>query len=61
MTITAELVGGVHGPVELQEDGLIIFRVANTTQKVKFTASKTGYDDVVKTYDLTDLTLQADL
>lgn len=57
VTITAELIGGVHGPVTLDPDGLIIFRIANTTQKVKVTASKAGYAPYTKTYSLTGLTL----
>lgn len=56
-TITVELVGGVHGPVNLDADGIIIFRVTSNTQSVKITASKTGWDPVVKTYSLTDVTL----
>lgn len=58
VTITCELVGGVHGEKTLDPDGLAIFRITNKdTQKVKFTAKKTGYDDVVKTYNLSGLTL----
>lgn len=57
VTITCELVGGVHGEKTLDPDGLAIFRVTNTSQQVKFTAKKTGYDDVVKTYSLSGLTL----
>lgn len=56
-TITVELIGGTHGPVNLDEDGLIIFRIAATTQKVKVTAAKTGYNSVTRTYELTDIVL----
>ena len=56
--MTCELVGGVHGEKTLDPDGLAIFRITNkNTQKVKFTAKKTGYDDVVRIYDLSGLTL----
>lgn len=56
-TITVELVGGLHGPVNLDPDGLIIFRVSSTTQKIKITASKTGLDPVTRLYSLADMTL----
>lgn len=57
-SITTELVGGVHGPKELDEDGLAIFRIANkSTQTIKVVASKTGYTDTVRTFSLTGLTL----
>ena len=57
-SITVELVGGVHGPKELDEDGLAIFRIANkSTQIIKVVASKTGYTDTVRTFRLTGLTL----
>lgn len=56
-TITAELVGGLHGPVNLDPDGLIIFRISSNTQKVKITASKTGLDSVTYLYSIADLTL----
>ena len=56
-TITCELIGGVHGPVNLDEDGLIIIRITSTSQKVKVTASMEGCDSVTKTYALTDLVL----
>ena len=56
-TITVELVGGIHGPVVLDPDGLIIFRIRSTEQSIKITASKEGYDDTVQTFTLTGLTL----
>lgn len=58
-TLTAELVGGVHGPVTLDEDGIVIFRVTSNAQRVRFTASKDGYTTGVKTLELTGLTLEA--
>ena len=57
-TITVELVGGVHGPVTLDEDGIIILLIRSTEQSVKVTASKEGYDDTTQTFTLTGLTLE---
>lgn len=56
-SITAELVGGDYGPVTLDEDGIIIFRIKNKSQKVKITANVEGYDSVTKLYTLTGITL----
>ena len=56
-TITAELIGGTYGPVTLDEDGIIVFRVANNNQKVKITASKTGYESVTKIFNLSNIEL----
>ena len=57
-TIVVELVGGVHGPVTLTEDGLAIFRVTNkNTQTIKVVASKEGYANTVRTLSLSGLTL----
>lgn len=59
VTITAELVGGVHGPQTLDSDGIIITRVTDKySQKVQFVASKEGYESVTKTYSLRGLTLK---
>lgn len=60
-SITVEVVGGVHGPVTLDEDGICILRIASTSQSVKITASKTGCTSTVKTYALTDLTLEGEV
>lgn len=57
-TITVELVGGLHDPVTLDADGLIILRISNTEQSIKVTASKEGYDDTTQTFTLTGLTLE---
>lgn len=56
-SIVVELVGGIHGPVTLDSDGLIIFRVSNNTQVVKVTANASGYESYTKTYTLTGLKL----
>lgn len=59
VTITAELVGGVHGPVTLDPDGIVILRITDPeNQIVRVTASKTGHTTAVKTYNLTRLTLE---
>ena len=55
--ITVEIVGGDHGPQTLDDDGLIICRIKNTSQKIKVTVSKSGYSSVTKTYTLTGITL----
>ena len=58
VTLTAELVGGIHGPVTLDTDGILISRISSNTQKVKITASKTGWASVTKTFALTNLELE---
>ena len=56
VTITAEVVGGVHGPQTLDSDGLCIFRITDkNSQKIRFVASKTGYPSVTKVYSLRPL------
>lgn len=57
VTIVAEIIGGVHGPVTLDPDGILISRISSTTQKIKFTASKNGYPDVTRTFRLNGLRL----
>lgn len=56
-TITGELVGGYKGPVTLDSDGIIIFRVTSNTQSVRFVATK-GNRSTTVTYSLSDLVLQ---
>ena len=51
--IVVELIGGESGPSTLDEDGIIILRIANNEQKVKVTCG-----DLVKEYSLSELTLQ---
>lgn len=56
--ITSEVVNGVHGPVTLDEDGIIISRIANKdTQSIQIVATKDGETDTV-TLDLSGLTLE---
>lgn len=57
-TIVLELIGGDHGPVTLDADGICVLRIKNRSQKVKITASKEGYPTVTKTYDLASLILE---
>lgn len=57
VTITAELIGGVHGPVTLDPDGLLISRITSTTQQIKFTATKDGYAPFTRTFRLNGLRL----
>ena len=55
-TITAQVIGGDHGPVTLDEDGILIARIKNNSQKLQFKATT---DDGIQTirYDLSGLTL----
>lgn len=57
VNITVEVINGFSGPVTLDDDGLIVLRIASTNQSVKVTASKQGYDSITKTYSLADITL----
>ena len=54
--ITAEVIGGDHGPVTLDEDGILIARIKNTSQKLQFKAiTAEGIQTI--TYSLAGLTL----
>ena len=57
-TITVEVVGGHSGPVTLGADGIIVDRIESTSQSIRVTASKEGYETTTKTFALTALTLQ---
>lgn len=57
-SITVQLIGGAHGPVELDSDRTNIFRIKNKQQKIKIVAKKEGYPDVERTYNLAGLTLE---
>ena len=59
-TITVEVVGGTSGPVTLDSDGIIIDRIANTSQKIRVVASLAGYDSYTRTFDLSGLTLASE-
>lgn len=56
--ITCEVIGGDHGPVTLDEDHMVILRIKNNTQKVKFTSTLNGETKEYE-YALTNLTLSA--
>lgn len=57
-TITVEIIGGDHGPVTLDPDGIIICRIKNKSQKIKVTATKESIGTVTKTFDLASLILE---
>ncbi len=57
-TITLELIGGIHGPVTLDDDGICIIRITNKdTQMLKYTATGTDGSTETKIWKLTGLTL----
>lgn len=57
VTITSQVVNGVHGAVTLEEDGIVISRITDkSSQKIMFVASKEGYLSVTKIFDLNGLT-----
>ena len=54
--ITAEVIGGDHGPVTLDDDGILIARIKNTGQALRFRATtEAGTQTIV--YSLSGLTL----
>jgi hypothetical protein len=55
-TITAEVVGGVHGAVTLDSDGLVICRITSVEQSIRFVVTK-GQDSKTYNFALTDLVL----
>lgn len=57
-TLKAQVLGGDHGEVTLDSDKTVIFRIKNTDQKIKITASADGKEDTVKVYSLTYLNLE---
>ena len=57
-TITVEVVGGQHGPVTLDEDGIVVLRIADKdAQSVRVIATASGYSTTTRTFILTGLTL----
>ena len=57
-TITAELIGGQHGPVTLDDDGILIVRVTDQdAQKLKYTATAADGSSESRLLDLSGLTL----
>lgn len=58
-TITSEVIGGVHGPVTLDEDGIVISRITDKdTQTIEVVAYKDSESDSV-TLDLSDLVMES--
>ena len=58
-TITSEVIGGVHGPVTLDEDGIVISRITDkNTQTIEVVAYKDGESDSV-ILDLSDLVMES--
>ena len=57
VTIKCELIGGIHGPVTLDPDGILVARIISNDEILKITTSKEGYDDQVRTLSLARLTL----
>lgn len=57
VVLTVEVVGGDHGSVTLDDSRITVFRIKNTSQKIKVTATADG-ESYSKVYDLTGLTLQ---
>lgn len=55
-TITAEVVGGVHGAVTLDSDGILIARLTENATGIKYVVTK-GTDSKTVVIDTTDLTL----
>lgn len=56
VTITAK----ITKTSTLDDDGIGVFRIVDKTKKLVITASKTGYESVVKEFKLNGLTLQAE-
>lgn len=58
-TITATLTNGIHGPVTLDPDGILIARITDpTTQKLVFTATGADGTTETQTFDLSGLVLE---
>ena len=55
-TITVEVVGGYSGAVTLDSDGLIVDKIASTSQSIRVIATIDGMSET-KTFALTDLVL----
>jgi hypothetical protein len=52
------LSGDSRGPVTLDDDGLLIARIKSKGQKIKVTATKSGYPTAKKTFTLSGLILE---
>lgn len=59
VTLTVQVVGGVHDPQTLDSDGICICRITNkSTQTIKVVASKDGCTSVTRVIRLNGLTLE---
>ena len=57
-TIVLDLIGGTHGPVTLDDDGICIIRITNKdTQELKYTATGADGSTDERIWKLTGLTL----
>ena len=57
-TIVLDLIGGTHGPVTLDDDGICIIRITDpATQQLKYTATGADGSTETKLWKLTGLTL----
>ena len=57
-TIVLDLIGGTHGPVTLDNDGICIIRIRDKdTQKLKYTATGADGSTDERIWNLTGLTL----
>jgi len=57
-TIVLDLIGGTHGPVTLDDDGICVIRIADKdAQQLKYTATGADGSTETKIYKLTGLTL----
>ena len=59
-SVTVEVVGGAHGERTLDNDGICICRIADTSQKIRVKAYKDGQVGAVQTYSLADLELKTE-
>lgn len=57
-TITVQVIGGDHPAKALDEDGIAICRIKNTSQKIQFVATKEGRGEAIATLSLSGLTLE---
>ena len=55
--ITAQVIGGDHGPVTLDDDGILIARIKNNSQDLEFKAITADGVQTIR-YDLSGLTLE---
>ena len=55
-TITAQVIGGDHGAVTLDEDGILVARIKNVQQMLEFKATTDAGTQTIR-YDLSGLTL----